>query len=234
MTVIPLDTDWTSLEVTKENITYPSDVLTMEYSALWAHANESELVRWGGQRPRDENMNDTSSLFWRIHTPDTSISWDSEIPKYDRSSDYLPGVYGSSTTCAGLDLYFGGESTPGTYIKTTSKKAIEGVASYSPSTQKWERHTDQEGTLPGPFGTHKVGQAICLEGFTSSPLVVLFGGTHTNTQTMEDSTFGLQTLYLYDPVQYKWYSQNTTNYPQGGRDNFCAVGAKGKNGTFEM
>ena len=63
-----------------------------------------------------------------------------------------------------------------------------------------------------------------MTGFGPNPIVVALGGWYADFQTVS----------MYDTVKEKWFWQRAGGSVPRVRENYCAVGVRGPQGTFEM
>uniref|UniRef100_A0A8H7TWG5 Kelch repeat protein n=1 Tax=Bionectria ochroleuca TaxID=29856 RepID=A0A8H7TWG5_BIOOC len=228
-TVISLKNDWNNTNVEKSYHGYGQTTLGVKIFALWTNQKLGQIFRWGGERTDDSQVTKDYPVMWYLKNDTSNSDLWYETPA---DEDNPPGVSGTPVTCGGKHLYFGGSVSNKTYAKVQVNKLSKGVLEYNPDTKVWTRY--ENSSYPKPYGTHKMGEAVCIEDLISKPVVLLFGGRNTNPDTGDTQPNALSTVTLYDVDTHEWHEQNTTGLAGTHRSEFCSVGAKGKNGTYEI
>ncbi|KAJ6440966.1 hypothetical protein O9K51_06759 [Purpureocillium lavendulum] len=178
--------------------------------ALWADADAGVLYRYGGEKSYGANVSDENQHLWKF-TPDEAGG-------------------GNWAVQAGFGVYIGGfgdRSTDPRFANVTwpNSTPIAGMVTFNATTRTWSHEqvldSDSKSNTKGKFTT---GQAQCVTGFGSNPIVVALGGWYTD----------FQTISMYDPVKRRWFLQQAQGSVPRARENFCAVGVKSPQGTFDI
>ncbi|VUC22620.1 unnamed protein product [Clonostachys rosea] len=245
---IPLNTDWSNSTVVFNKLKYPNGMPRSSWFSLWPDEKSGTMHRWGGERitlkgNKSVEEGDQTPMWMFKADGNGGGEWSIQKPTDgDQFQDGLDRNFnGAGAVCGGKGYYLGGSVTsksnydPNNAGKSKSYSAPSGLLKYGLSDNKWEGNISSTAAFP-ELGKAKYGQAVCLEGFSKKPLVMFLGGATTNNDK-DWTEVGFDSVALFDPSTDKWHKQNTTamlgSIPQP-RYQFCSVGARGKNNTYDI
>ncbi|KAK4092358.1 hypothetical protein Purlil1_2979 [Purpureocillium lilacinum] len=209
---IPLDTSWSLSSTT--NLTIPGhDPPPRNMFGLWADAKAGVLYRYGGEKSYNANVSLENQALWKF-APNNGGGglWSVERPQNPEVFDGRP------------------LGTRGRLRSATADSAcilpVPGMMTYNATTKVWSKEevvdpSSKEADSKGRFTT---GEAQCVTGFGPNPIVVALGGWYADFQTVS----------MYDTVKEKWFWQRAGGSVPRVRENYCAVGVRGPQGTFEI
>ena len=182
------------------------------------------MYAWGGE---GFGSAPSSVHLWRF-TPDGrgNGSW---IANREPGDGIHPATSGTSVVCAGRGFNLGGFRTGWTEQAFSNGIALPGMLIYDIESGTWENVT-----APAPYSPHKQGQAVCLP-FGAQGLVSFLGGARTEFAYKNESEYpSFDNITFYDPSTKEWFWQTARGDIPEPRKRFCAVGASGTNGTYEV
>lgn len=233
---MPVNTKWTKKDVKFTEIPYADGMRSVKLAGLWANERTKSVYRWGGELHRKEQFEVGHEM--KLHVLETDGKggghWTSKsLPQSVSSGEIKSNSFGASTFCDGRGFYIGGFSSNSTGDYRQREMSSPGVVTYNMDTG------DLSNTTSSPaVSLHDeniwAGKAVCVTAF-KRPLVIVLGGFDgTHRDNVRD--LGEPIVYDANPASPKWHSQQraTGDSIPAKRFAFCAVGAQGKNGTYEM
>ncbi|CAH0045993.1 unnamed protein product [Clonostachys solani] len=233
---LPINTKWTKKDVKFTEIPYVGEMRSVKFAGLWANERTKSLYRWGGELQRKEQFEKGHEIKLYVLETDGKGGghWTSKsLPQAVSSGEIKSNSFGASTFCDNRGFYIGGFSSNSTGDYRQREMPSPGVVTYNMDTG------DLSNTTSSPaVSLHDeniwAGQAVCVTAF-KRPLVIVLGGFDgTHRDNVRD--LGEPIVYDASPASPKWHSQQRAigdNIP-AKRFAFCAVGAQGKNGTYEI
>ncbi|KAF6829477.1 kelch repeat protein [Colletotrichum plurivorum] len=101
-------------------------------------------------------------------------------------------------------------------------------------------YTNHTNSANGPFASSEPSRTLYAANAHYIPdfgngLIIIFGGNSYSPGAGKVENRGMEPLWLLDPVTNRWYSQETGgDKPRQYRRWPCTVGARGRNGTYEI
>ncbi|CAH0023372.1 unnamed protein product [Clonostachys rhizophaga] len=233
---IPLDVDWTNRTLELKEIQHAIGMPTVDHSGLWADERDGGAIyRWAGRRQLGQLVEkDETKTLWKLETSsDGNGGWTATTPGNPEGFNAIIRTRdAASVSCDGLGLYIGGITDTATeYNRKT--RAIPGTLIYNMDSREWTNSSSREAFQPE--GLHKVGTPpVCTTRFGGNPLVFLLGGEAVTSNNRISNLRSFQHVTILDPVKRQWHEQRTTGGPPLPRKFSCAIGAHGKNGTYEI
>jgi hypothetical protein len=232
---IRLDKSWSN-ETVEINIIQKRDPPIAKIPVLWADEESNTLYRWGGRRPGDGKTTQKEATLWAF-TPDGEGggSWSSQPPSNPSTfEDIIVGSAGAYAVCGRTGIVAGGLAFDATDIRLDDNiTPLPGLLTYDFGTKAWAN----ESTVPinSPDGTFIVSSGVCVPQLVSDPLFLILGGSDTSPVTIEESELrSFRNITFFNPTTSTWHWQEAKGDVPSGRDQTCAVGAQGQNGTYEM
>ncbi|KAH7322409.1 hypothetical protein B0I35DRAFT_425772 [Stachybotrys elegans] len=235
---IALNVSWDNSSV--EIIVTESDArpLVKERPALWTDAERNTIYQWGGEVGFRDDAEQENHLWEFSPDGNGSGTWSTSSPSNPETfRDILQGDAGPTAFCGGYGLYLGGAGNPSTDnrfrdVSYSNGTPIPGLLKYNASSRAWSNESAVAYSFP--HGTSFLGQATCVTGFRSNALFVPLGGHDVAPGTANERQIrSFNNITMYNPVDGRWYWQQTSGTPPGGRDLFCMVGVASRN-TFEI
>lgn len=182
-------------------------------------------------------------------------------PRTLRLTEQAGCAAATTTTTEGLGFSVGGVASAWTDPSDASTDHVTGMVVYDMKRKEWRNETSVgivaasgSGSLRGGVGVFvpSFGNAATVSGEgeregeekkkekkENNGLVFMLGGSvfavpATTTTNQPDFVIGFENVTFFDPMTREWYWQLTTGPAPSARERFCAVGAEGKNGTYEM
>ncbi|CAG9983608.1 unnamed protein product, partial [Clonostachys byssicola] len=235
---MPINTKWTTKDVKLTEIPYPDGMRSVMLAGLWANERTKSVYRWGGELHRKEKFEMGHET--KLHVLETDGKggghWTSKsLPQSVSSGEIKFSSFGASTFCDGRGFYIGGFSSNSTGDYRQDEMTTPGVVTYNMDTGDLSNTTS-----PTAVTLHDeniwAGKAVCVTAF-KRPLVIVLGG-FDGTHRSNARDLGEPIVYDASPASPKWHSQQRATGAgdsiPGKRFSFCAVGAQGKNGTYEI
>ncbi|KAJ3544351.1 hypothetical protein NM208_g3099 [Fusarium decemcellulare] len=207
---------------------------------LWPHSTSNTLYKWGGAKSFGQELGDEGEkTIWSLQADGNGGGeWTKTNPLQSKDwQDTRQGGFGAAATC---DNEFG-VSLGGYAFKSTDPDLsdvdepipVPGILSFNMETREWANSSTKE--LSPPLGTWQEGTAVCTTDFGDNPLVVALGGEHTAVGTKDRlGLMKLDTIHLFDPIKKCWLLQTATGDIPDDRNDFCSVGVRSPNGTYEI
>ncbi|EFX04685.1 hypothetical protein CMQ_1613 [Grosmannia clavigera kw1407] len=204
-----------SMPALHANLSKNSTVPNVSGGFLWADDVNKMLFLFGGeyyQQPPPANTlalwaYDVLHNYWIQRSPPPasqtnvySVAYGAGVSVSDRGEGYYYGGWLSNTSVAGW-------SGP--------PLASSGLLRYNLDASTWANNT-------GPDDVRRAEGVLLYLPAGDGGLLVYFGGVidpYANGTVSEQS---LDTVFIYDVLSSKWYSQNTTGSIPGDRRRFCA------------
>ncbi|KAL3964455.1 hypothetical protein ACCO45_001459 [Purpureocillium lilacinum] len=208
---IPLDTSWSLSSTT--NLTIPGhDPPPRNMFGLWADAKAGVLYRYGGEKSYNANVSLENQALWKF-APNNGGGglWSVERPQNPEVFDGRPlGTRGASAFCdGGFGVYIGGFGNVATdrrfaNVTWPDSEPVPGMMTYNATTKVWSK---EEVVDPSSKEADSKGRGWYAD---------------------------FQTVSMYDTVKEKWFWQRAGGSVPRVRENYCAVGVRGPQGTFEI
>jgi hypothetical protein len=239
-------TDSWDIETVKVNLIEKIEPGGRNGVAMWVDEAANKIYRWGGWFPFHNDARDNDTALWELN-PDGIGGGEWAIREPSTSSDFddiWMGGDGAWTSCDGRGFYIGGLGNQQTDSRFEADRYMEatpipGQLTYDMASGNW--HNDTIGEITGfssPHGTHVRGRAMCSQDFGPDPLVFVLGGHQTELDLTSHSTFNdIMQVNFFNARDRTWHSQRTTAHNDDvppKRVRFCAAGATGSNGTYDM
>ena len=233
---IPLDEQWDPSTVSLKTIK-GGDLPTVKNAALWVDYTEKRLYSWGGEGPfRDDDGADEPHLWVFVPDDNGGGTWSVQDPDYEEVFDRITrGTAAGYATCGSTAYSLGGYANRYTdeELRSSSGVAITSLSSFNMVTKAWAEHSTK--AFNDPYGTYFNGEAVCGDLADSDPFFVPIGGMAARDSGFESMhEMGMSNITFYHPDMHGWHWQHTRGGPPPPRINFCAVGARGTGGSYEM
>jgi hypothetical protein len=228
---IPLNTSWTNTTLNMTEIGKVAPVLAR--GVMWTDQARQLIYMWGdvgGALSPDHNDTHT----WALSADGTGGgAW--KFENLESPSQMQRASGGAATTCYNTGFNLGGQTTPA----NASQVLVPGLLTYNMSSNIW---SNESATSFTTLGTSVGAEAVCLPDFGPSGLVLFLGGVTSVVNNWFDPLDALfhspgvafDNLTVYDPFTREWYWQTTTGNRPTPRHEFCAVGVRGPQNTYEM
>lgn len=231
---IPLDESWDIKDLTVMSSSPNSQFQQVSGHALVAgrSSGRDRLWSWGGRSSKQN-----AQLYTLTPNGTGGGDWTQEsVP-----DSITRGEFGSGTSCDGKMVYFGGRARTITdnsvrNLDGDSAIALPGVLTYNFEDGTWNNKTSEG--WPESQETYLRGELICGGMGKKNPVVFAIGGATippTDAKDAASQPLDMATITFWDMAGERWHQQKTV----GGRvpparESFCAVGAPGQNGTYEI
>ncbi|KEY72896.1 hypothetical protein S7711_06727 [Stachybotrys chartarum IBT 7711] len=233
---IPLNVSWDVATVEFVN-TRKSEPSPANKFPLWADEEGNTLYRWGGEIAYNGPMDEDMVRLWAF-VPDGSGggNWASQpAANQDFYNELVGATRGGMTVCGRKGFYLGGYGKRSTdpWFDTTNTYPIPGMLMYDMETRRWSNYSTAP--MSPPYGSIVYGETVCARNFGPDSLVVALGGFTTSPTSIDARTINdFRNVSLWDVEAEQWHWQETTGDIPQGRHRFCAAGAQGPNGTYEI
>lgn len=177
-----------------------------------------------------------NNFLWKF-TPDNlgGGSWSTVTPANKADFDSLTlNTRGAATFCPEEELGFliGGFGTSSTDLRFQgvdwpTSVSTPGMLRFDAKASIWSNESTT--ALSSPLGAFRTGEAICVSGMSPSSVVFALGG-----QSEGNNFNSFTNITFYHTKSKAWLWQTATGDIPLNRELFCAVGFKGRNGTYEM
>uniref|UniRef100_A0A8H7NPK7 Uncharacterized protein n=1 Tax=Bionectria ochroleuca TaxID=29856 RepID=A0A8H7NPK7_BIOOC len=233
---MPINTKWTKKDVKLTEIPYADGMRSVKLAGLWANERTKSVYRWGGELHRKEQFEVGHEM--KLHVLETDGKggghWTSKsLPQSVSSGEIKSNSFGASTFCDDRGFYIGGFSSNSTGDYRQMEMPSPGVVTYNMDTGDLSNTTSSTAVSLHDENIWG-GKAVCVTAF-KRPLVIVLGGFDgTHRDNVRD--LGEPIVYDASPASPKWHSQQRAigDSIPGKRFAFCAVGAQGRNGTYEI
>ncbi|KAF7556290.1 hypothetical protein G7Z17_g1488 [Cylindrodendrum hubeiense] len=236
---LSLSESWTNSSEIFDTIDH-GDMRSVYEFSLWADSNSGNIYRWGGNTVFQIETSSDDETLWALVTDGSGGgTWSTSKPA-DSSvfNSIYQTVQGAAAYCGDLGFYLGGFGSNGSDPKIDISVndvalPIPGLLTYNMSSRAWSN----ESAVPmnSPDGTFAKGEAICFDKFGPNRLLMVFGGDSPSRTSADDFKLnGFSNVTFYDPISKQWHWQSTRGEMPDEREYFCAVGAHGLNGTYEI
>lgn len=236
---IDLSRSWTNSSVTIKSTEHARGVPHLLGTNLWYNESGNELLQgFVGAASPWPNTNGVQDLcLWSFKLDGKgSGSW-SQV--YDSRASAFASMtrpyQGSMAQDDGAAYILGGVSTADTSHETRGQPYITlpGLIKYNFTTAEFTNSTatDYHGA-----GTAARGQMLYVPTYGEKGLYIPLGGDapRPGKYSPGSSMVGFRNIMMYDPATDRWHSQTTTGAEPKGRIEFCAVGARSTDGTYEI
>lgn len=206
--------------------------------ALWSDGGDT-LYIWGGHASyaNPEGTTPDAPASWKLTTDGQGGGkWSKELPNNPTlfNAGLIRSEDGAVVSTPSAAFWIGGLATPGTH-DIAVRQPIPGMVSFNFTTKSWKNETAP--AFAPPYGTVYKGSAQYIPKFGPNGLVMVLGGTNwalDPAETQPSAWMDFQNLTFFDPVTKDWHWQGTTGDAPTSREDFCVVGAEGKDGTYEI
>ena len=206
---------------------------------LWYNESGNELLQgFVGAVSPWPNTNGVQDLcLWSFKLDGKgSGSWsevyDSRAPAFAAMTRPYQGSMAQDDEAAYI---LGGVSTTDTSHETRGQPSITlpGLIKYNFTTAEF---TNSTATDYHSAGTAARGQMVYVPTYGERGLFIPLGGDAPRPGKYAPGTamVDFRNIMMYDPATDRWHSQTTTGAEPKGRIEFCAVGARSTQGTYEM
>ncbi|KAK7567372.1 hypothetical protein IWX49DRAFT_596709 [Phyllosticta citricarpa] len=234
---IDMSSDWTNSSVEIKTVPKGGSPI-FNWPGIWPESDNSFLM-WGGYvSTKAANKTAPEKAVWRFTADSNGTgTWAKVDPGDPRSFTELTrpanGVCGTSNNTG---YYIGGFHSNASDPDVSSSKTVPltGMVRYNWETQTWSNVSSIPYT--SPFGTALGGQMQYISTFGTEGLMMPMGGLTSSLNSWSESSgqLALTNLTIYDQATREWHAQQTTGDAPSKRNLFCAVGAPGSGGTFEI
>ena len=234
---VDLSKNWTNSSVVLQTTTKPSGVPLLSYGNLWY--DQSKDLLYTGFTGRVSSFGNAPSPYslslWSFKPDGTgSGTWNEEINPGDDAWGSLTRPYRGSQAFGGDSAFvLGGTENSQTDRDTENLDTdvpLTGLVQFNMTTKKFTNST-AKGFSSNQ--TIEMGQMHYVPSFGPNGLFMLMGGDDPLGPS-DKNNFGMDNIWVYEPVQNKWFNQTATgNIPEPRRE-FCLAGVNSTNGTYEM
>lgn len=229
---IDLSQPWSPEGVVIDESPKDDDMPIMTNQNLWTDEKAGEIYTWGGW-PLENGRLPQRRL--RKFTPTGaggSGTW-SDVGVETESKEAFrntgPSRHGAFVSTPTTGFIFGGEY----FVDGPSPEwhNNEGYIAFDFATRAWRKRSYPDALFTSK-NTLLDAVAVFVPEFGSGGLIFSLGGASEYFTPGSGIDFG--TAHFFDPVEERWFSQNTTGDIPTIRTDHCAVGVAGANGTFDM
>ena len=243
---IDLSASWTSQTVSFKRID-KLGVPVLNIANLWKDPSNSSFYMYNGEVSSISNdVSPPENELWRFTPSGNTGNWSNSGVSSAAISNFTSLVrvtHAASVFGDGFAFVLGGFRSWRTSGKfpfyqnggiNRLQMPVGGVVTYDMASGSWSNMTNASLSQSGSFSR---GELQYLSDYGTAGLLIPLGG---QTSAIADTAVGRTTidnfsiLSMYDIASGIWHTQKTSGGAPPGRMNFCSVGVKGDDGTFEV
>lgn len=203
---------------------------------LWVDDAGKRIYRWGGRGLYYDERVAEETAMW-VFQPDGEGGgeWTQhEEPDGEDEFKNIPRTFDSGcATCGNTGFCVGGviNNLTDSSWSEVGNTLVKSVTTFDMETEIFSSWPIRD--FNGRYLSYRAGRAVCGSVADANPLLLL-GGWAFDSRDPRRNEMSFVNLTWYDTETETWHWQRTSGDFPLSRSNFCAAGARSRDGTYEV